>query len=107
MNQELNQLIKIYLFIYNSTHITYYTLHISKLQCQLPLPPSSNMSEVLRAPWILQSALDDLSNDATSQSGLNHLHRTPKLVQIIQVSRRRALYIKYHHFTFTFIYIYA
>ena len=45
------------------------------------------MSEVLRSPWILQSVLDDLSNDPSSQSGLNHLHRTPKLAQIIQVSQ--------------------
>lgn len=45
------------------------------------------MSEVLRSPWILHSVLDDLSNDPSSQSGLNHLHRTPKLAQIIQVSR--------------------
>lgn len=43
------------------------------------------MSEVLRAPWLLQTVLDDLSNDQTTTSGLNHLHRTPKLLQIIQV----------------------
>lgn len=45
------------------------------------------MSEVLRAPWLLQLILEDLSNKSTPETGLNHLHHTSKLVQILQVQR--------------------
>ena len=53
------------------------------------IPCASKMSEVLRNPWLLRSVLDDLSNNLTDQSGLDHLHRTSQLAQIIQV-----IYIK-------------
>ena len=55
------------------------------------------MSEVLRAPWLLQSVLEDLSNEFGPETGLNHLHRTPKLVQIIQVNLVNVyIYMKFY-----------
>ena len=82
--------------MYNNTlHNTQYTYQ--NFNAKYPCPTPLLMSEVLRAPWILQSALDDLSNDATSQSGLNHLHRTPKLVQIIQVRAKEKFCINTLH----------
>lgn len=40
------------------------------------------MADVLRAPWLLSTALEDLAGEAEQ---LGSLHNTVKLVQIIQV----------------------